>query len=225
MGDGPARGAPGFNRSEQEEEEVWKAQYEVGSQIQAALERAFQLHKMTDFKISSVSALPRDSFISDLICASSAYTLHPQRLRQISREERRAGPAALRGEVARAAEHHSDRATRQGQHLGVRPGGVRSCAEGGAGPSHRGARCPEGRGGAEGPRGRAAQRHTAAEGRGSRGKGGPVRAARGGSRCVGRLPHGEGGPHREAGKRYPHRRDYPHRCEGGDSRGEEMHCG
>ena len=79
-------GAPGFNRSE-EEEEVWKAQYEVGSQIQAALERAFQLHKMTDFKISSVSALPRDSFISDLICASSAYTLHPQRLIQISRDK------------------------------------------------------------------------------------------------------------------------------------------
>jgi len=51
-------GAPGFNRSEQEEDEVWKAQYEVGSQIQAALERAFQLHKTTDFEISSVSAFP-----------------------------------------------------------------------------------------------------------------------------------------------------------------------
>jgi len=49
-------GAPGFNRNEQEE--VWKAQYEVGSQIQAALERAFQLHKTTDFEISSVSAFP-----------------------------------------------------------------------------------------------------------------------------------------------------------------------
>jgi len=80
-------GAPGFNRSEQEEEEVWKAQYEVCSQIQAALESAFQLHKTTDFEISSVSALPRDSSISDLICASSAYTLHPQRLRQISRDK------------------------------------------------------------------------------------------------------------------------------------------
>ena len=78
-------GTPGFNRNEQEE--VWKAQYEVGSQIQAALERAFQLHKTTDFEISSVSALPRDSSISDLICASSAYTLHPQRLRQISRDK------------------------------------------------------------------------------------------------------------------------------------------
>ena len=51
-------GAPGFNPSKQEEEEAWKAQYEVGSQIQAALERAFQLHKTTDFEISSVSAFP-----------------------------------------------------------------------------------------------------------------------------------------------------------------------
>ena len=65
----------------------WKAQYEVGSQIQAVLDRALQLHKTTDFQISIVSALPRDSFVSDLICVSSAYTLHPQRLRQISRDK------------------------------------------------------------------------------------------------------------------------------------------
>ena len=90
-------GTPGFNRNEQEEEEVWKAQYEVGSQIQAALERAFQLHKMMDFEISSVSALPRDSSISDLICASSAYTLHPQRLRQISHDK-----------IAELAQQHSE---------------------------------------------------------------------------------------------------------------------
>ena len=80
-------GTPGFNRNEQEEEEVWKAQYEVGSQIQAALKRAFQLHKTMNFAISSVSALPWDSSTSDLICVSSAYTLHPQRLRQISRDK------------------------------------------------------------------------------------------------------------------------------------------
>ena len=81
-------GASGFNRCEhEEEEEVWKAQYEVGSQIQATLECAFQLHKTTDFEIRCVSAFPRDSSNSDLICASSAYTLHPQRLRQISRDK------------------------------------------------------------------------------------------------------------------------------------------
>jgi hypothetical protein len=51
-------GAPGFTHNTRKEEEVWKAQYEVGSQIQAALERVLQLHKTTDFVISSVSALP-----------------------------------------------------------------------------------------------------------------------------------------------------------------------
>ena len=79
--------ASDFSRNEQEEEEVWKAQYEVVSQIQAALDRAFQLHKTTDFVISSVSALPRNSSISDLICVSSAYSLRPQRLGQISRNQ------------------------------------------------------------------------------------------------------------------------------------------
>ena len=80
-------GAPGFDPSEQQEEKVWKAQFEVGSEIQAALECAFQLHKTTDFVMSSVSALPRNSSISDLICVSSAYSLRPQRLGQISRNK------------------------------------------------------------------------------------------------------------------------------------------
>jgi len=57
-------GASDFSHNEQEEEEVWKAQYEVGSQIQAALDRALQLHKTTDFQISSVSALPQSSSFS-----------------------------------------------------------------------------------------------------------------------------------------------------------------
>ena len=77
MGDGPVRGAPDFGRDVQEEE-VWKVQYEDGSQIQAALDHALQLHKTTDFQISSVSALPRDSSVSDLNYVSSAYTLNPQ---------------------------------------------------------------------------------------------------------------------------------------------------
>ena len=41
---------------------------------------------MTDFQISNVSALPQDSSVSDLIYTSHAYSLHPQRLRQISRD-------------------------------------------------------------------------------------------------------------------------------------------
>ena len=81
-------GAPGFNPSKQEEEEeVWKAQYEVDSQIQAALERAFRLHKTTDFEISSVSALPQNSSVSAHIYISSAPTLHSQRLKEISRDK------------------------------------------------------------------------------------------------------------------------------------------
>ena len=38
-----------FLRSEQEEEAVWKAQFEVGSQIQNHLDRALELHTTTDF--------------------------------------------------------------------------------------------------------------------------------------------------------------------------------
>ena len=47
-----------FLRNEQEEEAVWKAQYEVGSQIQDNLDRALQLHRMMDFQISIVGAFP-----------------------------------------------------------------------------------------------------------------------------------------------------------------------
>ncbi|XP_039797487.1 serine/arginine repetitive matrix protein 1-like [Panicum virgatum] len=39
-------------RNKQEEEEAWKAQYDVGTQIQDALSRAFQLHQKMDFLIS-----------------------------------------------------------------------------------------------------------------------------------------------------------------------------
>ena len=37
-----------FLRNEQEEEEAWDAQFDVGSEILQALERAFQLHQKTD---------------------------------------------------------------------------------------------------------------------------------------------------------------------------------
>ena len=47
-----------FLRSEQEEEVVWKAQFEVGSQIEDHLDRALKLHRTTDFQISNVSAFP-----------------------------------------------------------------------------------------------------------------------------------------------------------------------
>ncbi|XP_039827517.1 uncharacterized protein LOC120689276 [Panicum virgatum] len=41
-----------FDRNEREEEEVWKAQYEAGTQILDALGLAFQLHQKTNFLIS-----------------------------------------------------------------------------------------------------------------------------------------------------------------------------
>ena len=47
-----------FDHNEQEEEEVWKAQYKVGTQIQDALGRAFQLHQKTNFLIGKVNAFP-----------------------------------------------------------------------------------------------------------------------------------------------------------------------
>ena len=47
-----------FLRSEQKEEAVWKAQFEVGSQIQDHLDSALELHRTTDFQISNVSAFP-----------------------------------------------------------------------------------------------------------------------------------------------------------------------
>ena len=43
-----------FLRNEQEEEAVWKAQIEAGSQILGHLDRALELHRMTDFQISQV---------------------------------------------------------------------------------------------------------------------------------------------------------------------------
>ena len=43
-----------FLRSEQEEEAVWKAQIEAGSQILGHLDRALELHKTTDFQIRKV---------------------------------------------------------------------------------------------------------------------------------------------------------------------------
>ena len=43
-----------FLRNEQEEEAVWKAQFEAGSQILGHLDHALELHRMTDFQIRQV---------------------------------------------------------------------------------------------------------------------------------------------------------------------------
>ena len=65
--EGPHHGAiiqsgvpPKFLREEREEEAIWLAQIEAGSQIQNHLDRALELHRTTDYQISQVSgSLPR----------------------------------------------------------------------------------------------------------------------------------------------------------------------
>jgi len=65
MSEGPHHGAiipsghpSEFLRKEQEEEEAWNAQLDVGREILQALDRAFQLHQKTDYQVSKVNAFP-----------------------------------------------------------------------------------------------------------------------------------------------------------------------
>ena len=65
--EGPHHGAiiqsgvpPEFLHDEREEESVWQAQIEAGSQILNHLDRTLELHRTTDYQISQVSgSLPR----------------------------------------------------------------------------------------------------------------------------------------------------------------------
>jgi len=45
-----------FLHNEREEESVWQAQIEAGSQILNHLDRALELHRTTDYQISQVSS-------------------------------------------------------------------------------------------------------------------------------------------------------------------------
>ena len=47
-----------FLRKEQEEEEAWNAQLDIGHEILQSLDRAFQLHQKTDYQVSKVNAFP-----------------------------------------------------------------------------------------------------------------------------------------------------------------------
>ena len=47
-----------FLRKEQEEEEAWNAQLDVGHETLEALDRAFQLHQRTDYQVSQVNTFP-----------------------------------------------------------------------------------------------------------------------------------------------------------------------
>ena len=90
-----------FLHNEQEEEEAWKAQYDIGSQIQHALDRAFQLHPKTDFRISKVNTFPGELLIFYLIfvCSTRAPLLAAAE-GNLVQQKRRAGPVVLLGALA-----------------------------------------------------------------------------------------------------------------------------
>ena len=76
---------PEFLRDEREEEAVWQAQFEAGSQIQNHLERALELHRTIDYQISQVSgSSPRIVRISALLLFVLPTPFLLQRLRDIS---------------------------------------------------------------------------------------------------------------------------------------------
>ena len=77
---------PEFLRDEREEEDVWQAQIEAGSQIQNHLDRALELHRTIDYQISQVSGSSlRIIRILALILFVLPTPFLLQRLRDISR--------------------------------------------------------------------------------------------------------------------------------------------
>ena len=76
-----------FLRGEQEEEAVWKAQFEVGSQIEDHLDHALKLHRMTDFQISNVSAFPWGLLVFGFVSCALLMLFQLQWLRDISRKK------------------------------------------------------------------------------------------------------------------------------------------
>jgi len=93
--EGPHHGAivqsgvpPEFLRDEWEEESVWQAQIEAGSQIINHLDRSLELHRTTDYQISQVSGpLPGIIRILTLISFALPTPFLLQRLRDISRKK------------------------------------------------------------------------------------------------------------------------------------------
>ena len=76
---------PEFLHEEREEEAVWQAQIEAGSQIQNHLDCALELHRTTDCQISQVSdSSPRIVHILALILFILPMPFLLQRLRDIS---------------------------------------------------------------------------------------------------------------------------------------------
>jgi len=110
---GPQHGAiiqsvvpPEFLRNEREEEAVWQAQFEAGSQIQNHLERALELHRTTDYQFSQVSgSSPRivRIFGPDFACFTHSFPFAAAE-RYLAQKERRDDPAELPVKLARTAQ-------------------------------------------------------------------------------------------------------------------------
>jgi len=62
----PSRVPSEFLRNEKEEEEAWNEQFDVGSQILQALDRALQLHQKTGYQVSKVNTFPWELLGFDL---------------------------------------------------------------------------------------------------------------------------------------------------------------
>ena len=111
--EGPQHGAiiqsvapPEFLRDEREEEAVWQAQFEAGSQIQNHLERAQELHRTTDYQISQVSGSSLRIvriFGPNFACFTHAFPFAAAE-GYLAQKERRDGPAALLDRLARTAQ-------------------------------------------------------------------------------------------------------------------------
>ena len=101
---------------------VWKAQFEVGSQIQDHLDRALELHRTTDFQISNVSAFHWEllMFGFSFVCFTHAHPLAAAE-GHFAQKERRADPAVLSDALARAAQRRLGAPEHRCQHQDDRP--------------------------------------------------------------------------------------------------------
>ena len=94
-------------------------QYDVGTQIQNALDRAFQLHQKTDFRINKVNTFPWELLIFYLVLVRSTHA-PPLAAAEgnLAQQKRRAGPVVLPGVLAWAVQCQFGCSDDRGQHLG-----------------------------------------------------------------------------------------------------------
>ena len=78
---------PEFARNEQWEYDVWEAHYEVGDQIETALNHALELHRGRNLQISDVSDYPATCPFLIAFMWSSLMSFCLQQLMQMSRDK------------------------------------------------------------------------------------------------------------------------------------------